>query len=260
MEWRLEIIRMKKFLPFIPFLFMCATLFAQQKQFINSQYQQDGNRQNELKINVLAFAFKSISLQYERQITPKTTIALTFRTMPKSTLPFKNSFKNAISDTSTANELDNFKTGNVALMPSIKFYVGDKGVFHGFYISPFLEYAHYTAALPYKYYDGGYKIIPLSGSMNTFTAGFMVGAQWNLSGSVDIDWWIFGPHYGISKGSISGKKSLSSSEQDALKFELDNLDIPLTKTTNTVDANGATVDFSGPWGGIRSGLCIGIKF
>ena len=251
---------MKKLLPFLAFLLTSFTSFAQQNQFSSSGYEQDNNWQNEFKINLFAFAFKSISVEYERQIRPKTTFTLNFRVMPKSTLPFKNSFKNAISDTSTANQLDNFKTGNVALMPSIRFYVGHRGAFHGFYIAPFLEYAHYTANLPYKYYDSDYKIIPLSGSMNTFTGGFMLGAQWNLSAAVNIDWWIFGPHYGISKGSISGKKSLSSSEQDALKVELDNLDIPLTKTTNTVDANGATVDFSGPWGGIRSGLCIGIKF
>ena len=251
---------MKSILPFLVFLFMSLSLFAQQNRFANSGYGQSNNRQNELKINLFAFAFKSISLEYERQIRPKTTVTLGFRTMPKSTLPFKNSFKNAISDTSTANQLDNFKTGNFALMPSIRFYVGHKGAFHGFYFAPFLEYAHYTGSLPYKYYDGDYKIIPLSGSMNTFTGGFMLGAQWNLSRSVDLDWWIVGPHYGISKGSISGRKSLSSSEQDALKSELDNLDIPLTKTTNTVDANGATIDFSGPWAGIRSGLCIGIRF
>lgn len=218
------------------------------------------SRQSEVKINLFAFAFKSISVQYERQISRKTTIGLTFRVMPESRLPFKRGFKNLIGDTATANQLDNFKTGNVSITPSIRFYLSHKGAFHGFYIAPFLSYAHYTADLPYKYYDGDYKTIPLSGSMNTYTGGFLLGAQWNLSSSVYLDWWILGPHYGISKGIASGTKSLSPTEQDALKFELDNLDIPLTKTTNTVDENGATIDFSGPWAGIRSGLCIGIRF
>jgi len=247
-------------LPVLAFLLTGSPLFAQQNRVGSAEHEQDYDPQNELKINLLGISFKSISFEYERQISRKTTVSFGFRGMPKSSLPFKNSFNNFISDTSTANQLDNFKTGNVALIPSIRFYVGRRGAFHGFYIAPFLEYAHYTADLLYKYYDGDYKTIPLSGSMNTFTGGFMLGAQWNLSGSIGIDWWILGPHYGISKGSISGKKSLSSSEQDALKFELDNLDIPLTKTTNNVDASGATVDFSGPWSGIRSGLCIGIKF
>ena len=215
---------------------------------------------NELKVNLFAFALKSVSVQYEREISRKTTVALTFRVMPQSTLPFKSSFKNLISDTATANQLDNFKTANVALMPSIRFYLGHKGAYHGFYIAPFFTYAHYTADLLYKYYDGDYKTIPLSGSMNSFTGGFMLGAQWNLSKSLYLDWWILGPHYGVSKGSANGKKSLSPTEQDALKYDLDNLNIPLTKTTSTVDANGANVDFSGPWAGIRGGLCIGIRF
>ncbi len=247
-------------LPILACLLICSPLFAQKNHPGSSGYVQDYDPPNELKINLLAISFKTISFEYEKQVSRKTTVSFGFRGMPKSSLPFKNSFKNAISDTSTGNQLDNFKTGNVALISSIRFYAGHRGAMHGFYIAPFLEYAHYTANLLYKYYDGDYKTIPLSGSMNGFTGGIMLGAQWNLSGSIAIDWWILGPHYGISKGSISGKKSLSSTEQDALKFELDNLDIPLTKTTNTVDANGATVDFSGPWGGIRSGLCIGIRF
>jgi hypothetical protein len=247
---------MKRILVLLCLVFITSLSFAQQSGFSNN----NESHKNELKVNLFAFAFKSISIQYERQISRKTTFGLTFRVMPESRLPFKRGFKNLISDTATANQLDNFKTGNVSFTPSIRFYLGHKDAFHGFYIAPFLSYAHYTADLPYKYYDGDYKTIPLTGSMNSYTGGFLLGAQWSLSSSVYLDWWILGPHYGISKGTASGTKSLSPSEQDALKFELDNLDIPLTKTTNTVDENGATINFSGPWAGIRSGLCIGIRF
>ena len=146
-------------------------------------------------------------------------------------------------------------------MPQIRFYLGHKGAYHGFYIAPFFSYAHYTADLPYNYTDSGVnKTIPLAGSVNTITGGLMFGAQWKLGKSIYLDWWIFGPHYGSSNGSISGKQSLSSTEQSALKSDLDGLNIPIVKTTNSVDANGATINFSGPWAGIRSGLCIGFRF
>ncbi|HZI68248.1 MAG TPA: DUF3575 domain-containing protein [Hanamia sp.] len=240
-------------------LMASSSILAQQSSF-SSNTSSSVKKENEIKLNLMALASKSVSIQYERQVARKKTFTFTFRTMPKSTLPFKNTFKNSISDSSTANQLDDFKTANIALMPSIRFYLSRRGAFHGFYIAPFVEYGHYSADLPYKYYDGEYKTIPLSGSVNTFTGGIMFGAQWSLSSSVSLDWWIFGPHYGSSKGSVSCRQSLSQSEQDALKSELDNLDIPLTKTTNTVDANGAVVNFSGPWAGIRSGLCLGIKF
>ncbi len=88
----------------------------------------------------------------------------------------------------------------------------------------------------------------------------MLGSQWKLKKYLYLDWWILGPHYGASKGSIVGKQSLSPSEQSSLKTELDQIDIPILKTTNTVDANGATVFFKGPWGGVRGGLCLGFRF
>jgi hypothetical protein len=88
----------------------------------------------------------------------------------------------------------------------------------------------------------------------------MFGAQWKIGKSVYLDWWIFGPDYGSSKGSISGTQSLSPSGQSSLKSNMENLNVPLVKTTNVVDANGATLDFTGPWAGIRSGLCIGFRF
>jgi len=230
---------------------------------------QDGNKmmsvpnhKNEIKLNVLALALKNITVQYEREISKKITLGLTARVMPQSGLVFESSYKDVlINDPNTAKQLNDFKTGNFAFMPEVRFYPGHKGAYHGFYIAPFLSYAHYTGDLPYKYDDNGTeKTIPLLGSMNALTGGLMFGAQWNLAKAVYLDWWVLGPNYGSSNGSISGKKSLSSSEQDILKYELDNLDIPLTKTTNTVDANGATVTFSGPWAGVRSGLCIGFRF
>lgn len=239
------------------FLFKTTVSFAQADGFSHDENQ---SRQNEVKANFLAFAFKSVSVQYERQISRSTTIAIDLRVMPRTNLPFKSGFKNLLTDTATANQIDNFRTGNMAIMPSVRFYTGRKGAYEGFYIAPFASFAHYAADLPYRYYDSEYKIIPLSGSLSAFTAGIMFGAQWNLSKSVYFDWWMFGPHYGFSKGKANGQKSLTQSEQDALKNALDNLDIPLTRTSNIVDATGAIVHFSGPWAGIRAGLCIGIRF
>lgn len=218
-------------------------------------------KKNLVKINLFSLALKSITVEYERPISRKTTLALDVRMMPKSTLPFKNSFQGSVNDSASKNQLDNFKTGNVALMPQIRFYLGRRGAYHGFYIAPFFSYAHYSADLPYNYTDNSvHKTIPLSGSINTITGGLMVGAQWALGKSVYLDWWIFGPHYGSSNGSLVGHQSLSSSEQAALKSDFDGLDIAIVKTTNSVDANGATLNFSGPWAGIRSGLCLGIRF
>ena len=248
---------MKKIILLLSILLVAAQLLNAQDKDRNVA----GGNKNMVKINLFALALKNVTVQYEREISKKTTVAIDVRTMPKSGLPFESSFRNAISDQSTKDQLDNFKTSNFALMPQIRFYMGHKGAYHGFYIAPFLSYAHYTGDLPYSYIDSGVsKTIPLAGSINTISGGLMFGAQWKLGQSIYLDWWIFGPHYGSSNGSISGKKSLSSSEQSALKSDLDGLNIPIVKITNSVDASGATINFSGPWAGVRAGLCIGFRF
>lgn len=253
---------MKKIILFAAAVILTAPLLqAQDNSTANTKNEQPDNQKNLVKLNLFALGLKNITVQYERVISKKSTIALSMRVMPKSGLPFKSSIRNAISDPNTKTQVDNFKTGNFAVMPEIRFYLGHKGAYHGFYIAPFASYAHYTAELPYTYNDNGTnKIIPLSGSINTITGGLMFGAQWKLGKAIYLDWWLFGPHYGSSNGSIIGKQSLSPSEQSALKTELNNFSIPLVTTTNTVDANGATLNFKGPWAGVRSGLCIGFGF
>jgi hypothetical protein len=53
---------------------------------------------------------------------------------------------------------------------------------------------------------------------------------------------------------------LSEDEQNSLREELSDLDIPLTKETVSVNANGASLKLDGPWAGVRAGISIGIKF
>ncbi|MEO7043828.1 MAG: DUF3575 domain-containing protein [Ferruginibacter sp.] len=233
-------------------------------------FSQDGNKEKEviskenkniIKLNLLALPLKNITLQYERQVARKITLAGNFRFMPKGSVPFKTLIKNAVDDPESEKQIDGISVGNFAFMPEVRFYVGRKGAFHGFYIAPFGSVANYNASLPYNYDDNGTtKTIPLSGSVTTITGGIMFGSQWSLSKKVYLDLWILGPNYGASNGKLTGQKTLTPDEQQSLKDDLQNLDVPLTKTTYMVDGNGATLNFKGPWAGVRSGLCIGIRF
>lgn len=218
---------------------------------------------NLVKWNFAAAFLKNYSFQYERAIGGKTSFALGFRFMPKSHIAFKSELEGVIDDDDTWESIKEFKTSNFAITPEIRFYMG-KGVFRGFYIAPFVRYAKYTADLPYTYDINNGAIrdkINLSGSVNTFTGGVLFGAQWKLSKRVFFDWWILGPNYGVSSGSIAGQKNLGTEEQNELRESLKDLDdLPLVKVKSTVDANGAKVDFNGPWAGLRSGLSIGYRF
>ncbi len=102
--------------------------------------------------------------------------------------------------------------------------------------------------------------MPLSGKLNTFTGGLLLGAQWKLGGKVYLDWWMLGPQYGSSDGTLDGKRALNLQEQQELRNQLQDIEIPFAETTTTVDANGARLDIKGPWAGLRAGLCLGIRF
>jgi hypothetical protein len=218
-------------------------------------------KQNLIKLNVPALLFKSFSVQYERAIAKKTALALTVRYLPEGAIPFKSSIKDLIDDPATERQIDNVKVGNFAIMPEARFYLGRKGVFRGFYLGPFAGFASYNMEHEFEYTESNTtKTIPLKGKAQSYTGGLMIGAQWKLNRSLFLDWWIAGVNYGLLKGDVKGQKTLTLSEQDALRQALQDLDLPFVKYTYEVDNNGATIYFDGPWAGVRAGICIGISF
>lgn len=243
------------------------TVNAQQKTDVESvKSAESAAGKNLVKWNVGALLFKNYSFQYERAIGKKTSVAVGLRFAPKAGIPFKDDVEKLIDDEELWSSIKDFKTGNFAITPEIRFYMG-KGVFRGFYVAPFVRFATYNAEVPYAFDvpngTGGTtrEVIPLSGDVTALTGGLLFGAQWKLSKLVYLDWWILGPNYGTSSGNISGKKSLSVDEQEALRESLEDLEeLPLVKSKYTVNSEGANVDFDGPWAGLRAGLSIGFRF
>jgi hypothetical protein len=224
------------------------------------------DQKNIVKLNVAALFVKNFSFQYERALTERTSFALGLRVMPKSGLPLKSQIEDLIDDPGTWRNAKNLRTGNFSITPEYRYYFG-KGVFNGFYLAPFVKYTNYTAELPFEFDVTNpvtnvttTEMIPLEGSVNTYTGGVLVGAQWRLSKVLSLDWWILGPNYGASNGHITGERALNVYEQQYLRNELEDLDPPLTKTSYTVDENGTEVDFKGGWAGVRAGLSLGIRF
>lgn len=238
----------------------------------NVQAQDSGDAEsgpkNLIKWNIPALVLKNYSFQYERSITRKISVAVGFRFAPKSKLPFSSQIEDQIEDDDQLKEnIKQFKTGNFAITPEVRFYMGE-GFFKGFYVAPFVRYAKYTAEVPFDFevedpvtQDVRTETIPLKGNVTAITGGLLLGAQWTIGKRVAIDWWILGPNYGTSKGDIAGQKTLNQDEQDALRETLQDLDdLPIIKTKYHVDGNGAKVDFDGPWAGLRSGITVGIRF
>jgi len=223
--------------------------------------------QNMIKLNLPGVAINTYSIQYARVLTRNFSFALAYRTMPNGKLPLKDKIidKANITDPDVINTMNNLEMSNTAITPEFRFYLSKRGRGRGFYIAPFYRYSKYTVKnMQFTIEDspGNERTIGLGGSLTSNTGGLLFGAQWRIAKVVCLDFWFIGPHYGNGNGSIAGTSSipLSTNEQNDIRDQLDNIDIPLTDKTITVNSSGATMTLKGPWAGIRTGLCLGIRF
>ncbi len=216
-------------------------------------------RKNLIKINLPTLALRTYALEFERAIGKKTALSLGYRLMPKGQIPMKDRLSNIIDDPEITKQLNSFQFGNNAITPQVKFYFG-KDIFKGFYLAPFARFAKYTASGEFEFdVNGANEVMPLSGDLTTLTGGLEIGVQFRLGKSVHLNF-NFGPQFGSSKGDFIGTKALNVEEQQALRDELENLDIPFTDKTVTVNSNGANVKLDGPWAGLKGGIMLGYRF
>ncbi|HMR84002.1 MAG TPA: DUF3575 domain-containing protein [Niabella sp.] len=226
------------------------------------------DKKNIFKLNLTAPVLKNYAVQYERVLSKTVSVVISGRIMPASTLPFKEEIrKNVIKgdDDLITDAFNQAKFSNFAITPEVRFYLGKKGYGRGFYVAPYYRFARYKVhELNYVYNDGSDDVnIKLTGDLTAHTGGFLLGAQWMLSNTVGLDWWIAGPNMGKGKGNLAGlsDKAIDPDVQQNIRESLENdLDIPFTRTTVTVDSKGANIKMDGPWAGIRAGLLLTFRF
>lgn len=222
---------------------------------------------NQIKLNLTAIPFNNYSVQYERIISKKGSFAISLRYMPESKLPFQSLIRKSVidEDPELQRTMEKLRISNFAITPEYRFYLG-KGYGHGFYVSPFYRYAMFKSNNILINYTndilGNEETVNLSGDLNSHTFGIAVGVQWLLSKNISLDWMIAGPHFGSGNGNFIGlsSRTLSTGDQQSVREELERLDIPFTKKTITTNPQGATMKLDGPWGGIRTGISIGVHF
>jgi hypothetical protein len=220
---------------------------------------------NFIKINITALALNNYSLQYERALTRKISFAVTLRIMPYSGVPLKSSLLKTVNgDDNTKQTIEDFRLSNTAITPEFRFYLSRRGYGRGFYIAPFYRYAIFkTNDIDIFYNDssGAQNTIKLSGKLTSNTGGLLFGIQYPLGRHIILDLQLLGPHFGAAKGEFNGRSAtpLTNDEQSSIRNSLD-LGIPLINTTTSTTANGASLKLNGSWGGIRSGICLGVRF
>jgi hypothetical protein len=259
-------------------------IFAQ-SDTTKSEFLKDPNRvdvskrapkMNYLKLNLFSLASQNISLQYERVINKPFSFALGFRFMPGSNLPFRNNIINLLdpaTDSIAINTINNLNLNQYAITPELRWYIGKKGYGRGFYFAPFYRYSHFSASeigFDFTTDEITTEQVRLKGSLTTQTLGLMLGAQWALAEHVSLDWWIIGPQLGTATGVFEGTTTLPLSLTEQADLQKTLLDVfgdfssanGLFNVSNTVNVTdrGAKVTLKGPWSGIRTGLCLGVRF
>jgi hypothetical protein len=229
----------------------------------------DSWKKNIVKINLLALSAKNISLQYERGLGKKTSVALGLRIMPKSTIPFKNAILNQMNkDNDTDKDARQFvndsRFSNWAITPEFRYYFGKKPN-NGFYVAPFIRIAGYSLdfAYDYKKESGSSEIYDLKGKTTVFSGGVLFGAQWHLKYNLVLDWWILGPSYGaydIKLESTGDFSDLTETDRANIKEFFEAIKPMDHETKVEITSNRIAVTNNLPLPSLRTGFCIGYNF
>ena len=220
-------------------LVLSVSAFAQSKE---EDKPKESPKNNIVKINLSALVVKNISVQYERKVAKRISVAANVHYRPFGQLPFLSSVEKAINDPGVP--VDQLKWGGFGVTPEVRFYVGKKGALRGFYLAPFANISNYKADLPIDYSNGIFnKTGIFNGNISTITGGLLLGAQWKLGKSIYLDWWIIGPNYGSAKGDLILTTSLSSIEQSDLRNQIEDLiaNAPFDKLVKSYAQNSLPV-------------------
>ena len=215
---------------------------------------------NEFKVNLSSFATKGYGFQFERQIGKKFTVALGYSLIPEGKIAFQSVIENLIDDPNV--KVGDFRLGTSIITPELRWYVGKKGAFHGFYLAPYGRFSTYTMQVPVSFNGTLDKRTALfNGKITNSLGGLMLGSNFKMGKRLTLDWWILGAGIGSASGNLVAAIALNPLEQKTLKDQLDSINIPFTTTENTVNSNGAIVTTTGSMAGIRGlGINLGIRF
>ena len=195
------------------------------------------------------------------------SLALGIAIMPKTGLPFKKTLMDEFGDNADAKRaIETTMLSDFSVTPEIRFYAGKKGAPAGFYVAPFLRYNHMNFEQLYEFTASDGKLYHpfITGTINNFGGGILLGVQWHLGKRLTLDWWIAGPSYGTLNGDLSGTadmSAMSAADKQKLERDIEDVDLPLIKTDATVGNNRVDVKLSGSYVGLRTfGFALGFKF
>jgi hypothetical protein len=219
---------------------------------------------NIFKVNLSSLSSKTISVQYERVMNQRASIALGLRYGPKG-----NIINSAITsnikeiDASVITALTGSQITNYAITPEAKIYLG-KGYGKGFYIAPFARFENFDLELPYAAtLSSGKTIVALiKGSKTGYGGGILFGWQFNINKFICVDWWLAGPYIGPQEYKLSGDiigGALTTSEISQVK-DFFNAPNPLVEFDANITPTRISVSKTTSNPLLRTGFCVGFRF
>lgn len=225
-----------------------------------------------LKTNLLNLPLKTFNIEYERSFRPNISIGVDISFTPTRELPFESAITDKITNENAKKSVEETRFSQFSIIPQARFYFGDRDVFTRFYTSPYIKYSRYRASSTLFYNSSFVNTanttpvpieVPISGNINTLSAGIAVGLQFQILKSLYIDWKIIGTHYGFTFGKGAGESNapLTNQMQEDIRKSLQKLDdIPFYSFPHTVTENSVEIKPKGANIGITSAVSIGYRF
>lgn len=242
---------------------LCLSLYAQAQQYWLIQ------PKNTIKWNVAALTTHTFSLQYERTLSERTSLAIGINGTPAGKVPLAEAIRDRyLQEASQKNEAAaedfarNAELSGWSVTPEFRFYTGKKP-HQGFYLAPYARFAQYQFQWRYTFLD---QEVPrpstVNGSLQVLGAGLLAGYQWQFD-QVTLDWWILGVGYHrntLSLEAATDLQDLTTAQLKELETYVEDVSVKGHHLQTTVHAKGATGKGSMQLPGLRMGVCVGFRF
>jgi hypothetical protein len=247
--------------------FMVVSIHAIGQELNDSIVKSEPKRKNVIKFLPVNLLANSLSFEYERKFSPKSSFILGVGlASPK---PFADKYN---LNNSADNKISNEEFSTMAIRAAYRHYSGHHIRPVGFYFSPYLKYQKFSAKAD------NYRTVsdPQYGSTsfnekydvngNTLNFGLQWGVQFMLAKRVAVDFYFLGIEAGLADITATVRSDDATSIDEVYKGVTENIDqlpsflrdkIKATKVgSNQVDVEGSSIPY--PW--LRSGISIGIAF
>ncbi|MFK7978658.1 MAG: hypothetical protein AB8G86_01635 [Saprospiraceae bacterium] len=214
------------------------------------------DKRNIVKLNLPNLAFGNITLNYERILSARNSVALNVGFIrPQQPIGIINDAFNTDETISTP------EFSGITATGEYRFYSSRKGAGRGFYFAPYARYANHKLDFNATIEDNFSNVAT---QLSAIGLGGQIGVQWLIKDRIAIDWGILG----LAAQWYNLKATYSSPLGEDINFDEIRADLeaeieesPLTNKlefSNTDDSLEAKMPFL--FGGARTYLSVGYKF